>query len=122
MAELKDIRWGNGTVRYFSEVEPTPTTSKTTGNVTVNNMGQPGLPAYYEVTYMLSCDFEASGVEITNHVHWTAALTGVGRDAPYGEVEAEGARQIAPMLRSVADQIEKLVAEFDANLAAKKDE
>jgi hypothetical protein len=35
-------------------------------------------------------------------------------DAKYSEVEAEAARQIAPMLRAVADAIEKQVAEADA--------
>jgi hypothetical protein len=120
MIELKQVRYGNGSVRFFAEVEPTPTTSETHGNVTVNNMGKPGSPARYEVTYMISSDFEMEGVEVNNVFHWTVALTGVHRDDPYAGIEAAGARQLAPMLRAVADQIEKEVAEFDAELAAKE--
>lgn len=120
MADLKDVRYGNGSVRFFGEVEPIPATSETRDNITINNMGQPGEPARFEVTYMIACDFEMDGVEVNNLFHWTVALTGVHRDDPYAGIEAEGARQLAPMLRSVADQIEKQVAEFDADRAAKK--
>lgn len=100
MIELKQVRYGNGSVRFFGQVEPTPTTSETHGNVTVNNMGKPGSPARYEVTYMISCDFEMEGVQLNNTFHWDVALTGVHRDDPYAGIEAEGARQLPPMLRS----------------------
>ena len=119
MLELKNVRYGNGSVRFFAEVEPTPTTTETRDNITINNMGQPGTPARYEVTYMIATEFEMDGVEIRNTFHWDVALTGVNREDSYVGIEAAGARQLAPMLRAVADQIEKEVAEFDERLAAK---
>lgn len=122
MVDLREVRYGNGSVRFFGEVEPTPATSETRDNITINNMGQPGAPSRYEVTYMISCDFKMGGAEVRNTFHWTVALSGANRDDQYASIEAEGAQQLAPMLRAVAERIEAEVAAFEAERAAQKAE
>ena len=105
MVDLTEVRYGNGSVRFFGEVEPTPATSETRDNITINNMGQPGASSRYEVTYMISCDFKMGGAEVRNTFHWTVALSGANRDD-----------------RAVAERIEAEVAAFEAERAAQKAE
>lgn len=112
--ELKAVSFGNGEVTFYSEVEETPTTTTKSGNVTVNNVGRPGVPAYFEVQFMLNCQYVAGQIDAQNIFHFRALVTDKGRDTSYAEVEAEGARLLAPMLREIADNIEKQVAEFDS--------
>jgi hypothetical protein len=117
MANLIDVSFGHGTLRYFSAVDEVPATSKTTGNVTVNNMGSPGSPAYFEVSFMLSADFEEGGMTRTNIFHWNVSVLDMNIKSSYRDVESEAARKIGPMLRQLADSIEKQVAEYDARKA-----
>jgi len=107
------VEFGYGTVRYNKAIEAIPATSKTTGNITINNSAQPGCPEHFLVTFMLSCGPNDRAMMSQNTFHWTEIVTGMTRSARYSEVEAKAARQLAPSLRSVADAIEKMVAEFD---------
>lgn len=114
MPKLKSVNFGFGTIGYVPEQPAMPATTETKGNVTVNNMGSPGQAAFWEVTNMFSCIFEAEDETFSNIFHLTTRLPGTAGETPYIEIEAEAARQFAPMLRAVADSIEKQVAEFDA--------
>jgi hypothetical protein len=114
MIELNSVSFGNGDVTFIKEVEATPTTSETTGNVTVKNVGHPGVPAYFEVTFMLGCDWQDGPIQFSNFFHLKALVLGKSRESSYLAVEAEAARSLAPMLRMIADDVEGQVAVFDA--------
>src|SRR4051812_28930475 len=114
MATIQKLQIGNGQVAFVTKVDPTPTTSETSGSVTINNIGRPGKPAHYEITFSISVDSLEGRVEGYNTFLWNEIVLDERDDVPYREVEAKAARQIAPMLRAVADQVEKEVAAFDA--------
>jgi len=108
------VGFGYGSVTYRYEIEAVPPSSKTEGNVTINNSGSPGCPAHYEVEPMITVDHDAGGVIFSNTFHWKVVVVGLPKNAPYSEIDAEAARQIAPMLRDAANLIEKQVADYDA--------
>lgn len=119
MVEVRGVRFGYGAVTFHNEVKAKKATSKTTGNVTINNSAQPGSPAHFDVSFMLSCDLTEGGLDFTNIFHWSVMVVPeAGKPALYGEVEGEAARQLAPMLRAVANTIEAEVAKTDAKSAA----
>ncbi|MDB5678649.1 hypothetical protein [Sphingomonas bacterium] len=110
MASLIEAEIGYGSIKFIKAIEPTPTTSETEGNVTVKNMGSPGVPAYYDASFMLHAKHDKSGVTFSNIFHWNVIVNAKTIDAPYSEIEGAAALQIAPMLRELADEIEKQVA------------
>jgi hypothetical protein len=116
MASIKDFQMGNGSVTFRSEIEPTPETRETSkqGSVVVNtiNSATQGVPAYYEVSFMLNTTIEHDGVVASNIFHWTCLVSEKSDRAQYRSVEDQAARQIAPMLRSLADKIEASLPDF----------
>lgn len=114
MPELNELSFGFGQVEFRSAIAEVPATSKTTGNVTVNNAGSPGGLEHFATSFMLNARFAQDGIEFSNIFHWNSAVTGLARETPYSQVEDAAARQLAPMLRAVADRIEQLVADAAA--------
>lgn len=119
MPKITTVEFGNGEIRFVAKVDPVPASSKTTGNVTVNNSAQPGSPAHYRTSFMLSTDLEEEGVIASNVFHWNSVVLNDDQNASYRAIEDQAVRQIAPLLRAVADEMDKAVAEFDAREAAK---
>ena len=114
MQKLNSASVGHGSVTYVAEQPSIPDSSETTGNVTVNVFGREGRSACWAVSYQISVDFENGGGPSLGLLGWEVRLPAEApADARYHEVEAEAARQIAPMLRAVADSIEKQVAESE---------
>jgi hypothetical protein len=113
MVELQSVDMGFGSVTFAQLNPETPTTTERQGNTTVNYVGSPGRAPYCEVSYMLTASYKTEDDAFSNIFHWTVRLPGKSASAPYFEAEAEGARLIAPMLRAVADGIEKRVADYD---------
>ena len=113
---VKLVGFESGQIAYQGTIEPTPATSTTSGNVTVTNTAQPGRPAHYDVSFTIHFETGDSPLQAATIFSVHLRLPGFGRDAPYGQVESLAARQVAPVLRAVADQIEQQVAEFDAKL------
>jgi hypothetical protein len=110
----EEVNFGFGSVQFMKELEEVPASSKTHGNVTINNAGTPGKPEHFLVTFMLSCQDDDPVLDRENIFHWTVAVTGLPRNAPYADIEAEAARKLAPKLRKVSEAVEKMVQEFDA--------
>ncbi|MGH0244376.1 hypothetical protein [Sinorhizobium meliloti] len=117
---ITQVKFGNGNIRFNSKVDAVPATSKTTGNVTINNAGQEEIPAHYETSFMISVYGEERGIEFSNVFHWNDIVPIDRADAPYREIEDAAARRLAPMLRAVADQVDQEMAAFDAREKAKQ--
>ena len=113
MVDVTEVSFGNGRVVFNSRVDAVPPSSETKGNVTINNMGQSGSPAHFEVTFMISVGGKVNNLDNKNIFHWTTVVPVEDQETSYREIESQGAQQLAPMLRSVADKIEKLVSDFD---------
>ena len=113
MSELKSVEFGCGSVVYVRKIEGRPETIERDGSVTVHNSAIPSRPAHYEVTFMLNSSFEHVGLPISNIFHWSCIVEEQSDRAPYRSVEDKAARQIAPMLRSLADKIEADLPNFD---------
>ena len=110
---IGQVEFGYGSVQYVREVEATPTTTEVQGSVTINKIGSPGRDAYFLVTFMLTCEPDNDAEGDRNIFHWTEKVAGLARGTPYSEIEAHAARQLSPNLRSAADHIERMVADFD---------
>ena len=118
MQNLKSATLTFGSVLLIPDQPAQPDQSETRGNLTVNVVGKPGKPPRWMATYTLNCEFESDAGRYTNVLGWTVQLPAENvHEARYFEVEAEGSRQIAPMLRAVANEIEKVVAQYDSELA-----
>ena len=114
MPKITSVEFGNGEIRFVGKVDPVPASSKTTGNVTVNNSAQPGVPSHYLTNFMISAELEEKGLTARNVFQWNSVVLSDDQNAPYRAIEDQAVRQIAPLLRAVADEMDKAVAEFDA--------
>ena len=115
MSEL-DVKFGFGSMAYIPEVEAVPEKTEKVNDHTYIHTGSAGREAYSQVTFYLDCKFGPEDDRISNPISWTVRVPGkLKGDTPYAQVENEAARQIAPMLRAVADQVEKLVADAEAS-------
>lgn len=120
MTKVKALRLGNGSVTYIPVVEPRPASSRTTKtdhnvSVTINDAAIPGTPAHYEVTFMIGADLEHGELESHNTFHLSCVVPEQSDTAQYRSVEDQAARQLAPMLRALADKIEADLPNFVGN-------
>lgn len=122
MNKVVDAFIENGRIAFFKRVEETKTISETTGNVTINNIGRPAIPAHYEVAFTITADLQDGGIELRNVFQLSCIVLNENDGAQYRKVEDQSARQLAPILRAVADHIEKKVADFDSQRGKAKDE
>jgi hypothetical protein len=113
MPTLNEVQLTAGEITFSKEEKGRPATSETKDNVTINHVAIPGTPAHYEVTFMVSATFqEAEGLDFSNRFHLTCLVPEPSDRAQYRAVEDQAARQIAPMLRSLADKIEAHLPDF----------
>ncbi len=120
MSEIKRVNITNGSITYIAAEEPVPATTRVDGNVTINNAGQPGSPGHFETSFMISVQSEAQGKIVNNVFHWNDIVSIESDGSPYREIEDKAARNLAPMLRAVADQIDREIADYDQAKAKKK--
>lgn len=106
MVTITGVETGYGAVTFYKEIDPVPASSHRDGNVTVNNMGSPGRPSYFEASFMLDAGMESGGLSFHNIFHLKALVTGQPKDTPYAQVETEAYEQLAPMLRALAQALE----------------
>lgn len=111
--KLTSVNFGFGGVRLIAKVDAIPKTTKIKGNVTTHNAGSPEIPSYYEVNHFLSCKFGEGTSSFSNHFSLKVHLYDIQKGASYSKIEAEAARQLAPMLQAVSQEIEKMVSEYD---------
>lgn len=109
---------GNGAIAYREAIAPTPASTVRKGSVTTHNEARSGIPGHFSVVFKVTAERSTSGVSSPIDLHWSEIVVAAD-DAPYRAIEAEAARRIAPALRAVAEQIEALVAEYDALASAK---
>lgn len=103
---LIDLGMKNGSIAYVPQVDARPSRS-TVGNVTAISEAIQEVPAHYEVTFMLQSLFKAANeITFSNVFHLMVVVPDTSVTAPYLDVEDRGARQLAPMLRELADRIE----------------
>jgi hypothetical protein len=115
MTALKDAMLGTGDVTYVKKVDAKPETRDSSGGVTVINAPVAGIPAHYNVSFMLDATFDHESLEVRNVFHWNCVVSETSDRAPYRSVEDRAARQVAPMLRALADKIEADLPNFDAS-------
>src|SRR5687768_5513677 len=98
---LRKLEIGKAEVVYFAARDPTPATTETKGNVTINRPEIPGTPEYFEVAFPLTVSFANGEAETGCFLRLNALVSGEGKDSPYSKIEAIAALQIAPMLRAL---------------------
>lgn len=111
MVQINTVGLGYGDVVFTKAFEGRPRTEKREGNVTVINEAIAGKPAYFEVSHMLNVEVDADGDTYHNIFHLKSRISGEDEDVSYKAIEALGFRNLAPMLRAIADRIEADEAE-----------
>lgn len=119
MARLLDVAFPNGEIFYVAKVPEVPATTETKGNVTINNMGSPGVPSYFEVSFRTVATFDHDGVHRDFYLTPSIVISGHSKDSTFREIESKAARSVAPMLRAIADEIEQQVKDYDEKQAEK---
>gem|GEM_PF-3027292 len=99
----------NGSIEYVSATETIPASSKTEGNVTINQSEIQGTPAHFEVRHFIAATSEQDGMTCSNSFSWKTLVPAASPELPYHHVEDAAAHQIAAALRDLADAIEREV-------------
>jgi hypothetical protein len=113
--EIRKLQLGFGRLVYHSEIEAIPASVVTEGNVTTHTAETLGRPHYFEATFQISGDVEHDGIAVFNVFSIDVPVVGRSGRSPYAEIESEAARQLAPILRLFAEEIEKQVAETESD-------
>lgn len=114
MPRISAVEFENGKVQFNPKRDAIGPTSEIDGEIAIHNYGLPARPAHYQVSFVITFECEERGVRYRDMSHWTCMLLTDDDTLSYREVESRAARQLAPMLRAVADQVEEQVAAFDA--------
>lgn len=89
------------------------------GNGSIRLQGQPvdgqasETPSHYQATFMVSSQTTIGSITVNNDFLYNGVVLTERGDAPYRDIEDAAARGIPAMLRSLADQIDQKIAEFD---------
>lgn len=112
MLSLKAATIGNGSINYVKEYEGRPETKEQDGNVTIINKAIPAIHAHYQASFMINSEFEIDQFKCSNIFHLNCIVAERNDHAPYRSVEDRAARQLAPMLRLLADKLEADLPNF----------
>lgn len=113
MARLKEVIFGNGSITYVKKVDGRPESTEKNGNITVHNSAIPGVPAHYQISFMINSEFEQDGVQFLNFFHLNYVVSEQSDRAEYRSIEDQAAKQLGPMLRALAEKIEADLPVFD---------
>lgn len=92
----------NGQVTHLPAVAAVPTSDGTEATK--------GLPAVFEVTFMIATEHDVDDRRMPNTFHWQTAIPNMPRDAAYRAIETAAAELLPGQLRQLADALEKEVA------------
>ena len=106
-------RYGNGQIVFISKVDDRPATSRTEGNVTINEAAVEGHPEHFVVDFNITATSKVGAVAHARRLSLSVPVPGRGRDARYDEVENEAAHMIPAVLRQIADLVEAQNAAVD---------
>lgn len=100
----------NGSVRF---VPPTPgrpeTREKVAGSltdITIVNSETKGSPAFFEVSFFISCSHDVDGIETSNAFTLETVVPAADNESSYSQVEDNAALQLPGLLRDLAELIE----------------
>lgn len=91
-----------------------PTTSEVRGNTTYNTIGTEAVPASFEVVFRVYSTFEIDGRQSEPYISINIPVAMDSKKAKFGEIEQRAAASIAPMLREIAEAIDKQIADFNS--------
>ena len=120
MAAIKNVGFGYGEIQYYSKVESVPETTETTGIVTITNPAIAEIPSHFVASFQIKFTAENQTLQISNALHFSLPIPSLDSDVSFLKIESEAARQIAPMLRFLADSVEAQMLEFDEKVKDKK--
>lgn len=109
--KLEQLRYPD--IAFSNEVPAVPATTERDGNVTINNAAQPGSPAHFMSAVSIPITTTWNGVTMNSSIYLNLAVPAESARTQYREVCQRAVDQIAPLLRSLADQIEQELAEID---------
>lgn len=118
---LEKLTLRNGSVTYSNEVEPRPETTETSEQdgvtVHIHNAELVGAKAHYIVKFDIEAEYTTDdGLKVSNGLYWNCVVREQSDRAEYRVIEDRAAREIAPMLRALADKIEADVAEAESRV------
>lgn len=111
MAKVTAVEIGYGSIQFISKVEPTPTTTQRMDNVTVNNVGRPGVPAHFTADFLVGASIEEGVHAFTSWFNVKTLVQEPDPDASFSSVETVAATQLVDILRQVAANIETQMEE-----------
>lgn len=114
MVDLVEAYIQGGQVNFVRGNDPAPATSRVEGNVTYHTEAVKGSPDKFEVNFWTSATFEEDDVQTGWFFQLPVHVTGFDRNQPFVDIESAAADKLVPMLRSIADAIEKQIGEYNA--------
>ena len=113
MSNVTKISIGYAELAYVPEVGAVPASEHKDGSVTIRNAAIKGMPAYYDALFRISADLKEGPISFTNILSLRTVVQEADEHASYHSITWQAARKLAPMLRSLADQIDLEISELD---------
>jgi len=115
--ELEELRYPE--ISFSKAAPEVPATSETTGNVTINNPGRPAEPSFFEAMLNIPVKTTWNGIDLHSGLFLRLPVPTASDMMPYRDVCELALDQLAPLLRSLADQIEQDLEEVGKARLAK---
>ncbi len=103
--ELEELRYPG--ISFSKAAPAVPATSQTTGNVTVNNAGKPAEPSFFEAMLNIPVKTTWNEIDLHSGLFLRLPVPTPSDMMPYRDVCELALEQLAPLLRSLADQVEQ---------------
>lgn len=111
---LKTAFVSNGKIEFINGKDSVPTTSEVQRNTTINRIGTPEVPASFEVEFRVYSTFDVDGRECEPYISITVPVSTKDKKVEFLEIEDQAVAGLAPMLREIADALDKQMEELNS--------
>ncbi len=114
MVELVEAFITNGVIAYNNAVEGSPETREISNGATYITTATEAVPAFFTVDFKVESTFNLDGRKVHPYISISVPAAFEEKAASFREIEDAAVAHVAPMLRQIADSVERQLAAVKA--------
>jgi len=116
MAEMIEAYLQNGVISRVSGREASPRTEEFRDGITYINEAVEGTPPSFEVDFKIISSFRVGGDTAHPYISISVPVAVESKNTSFRDIEDQAVREVVPILRAVADAVEKQLAAYVESL------